>query len=252
MLSDTAEWYLEGLLNYEQANNTHEFSQVEFSRDTLTWPAGNGEISFQDLQGLYTTINEMAADIAIQNGNPSYTFDIIDLQLIETNLKNDEQSVEVTLSGGIKGPTPTYTSFGSEDYWYSGGLQGKCDEFIGQCIGRDATTELEDHFTLAATEPSYFISISTVYARAHDYETSDNPFGYYMMWAENSNHSNNCLSPDELNYYLSKWNYIKNLNKPEDKTFCSVDVYSDCIVGSGNDFYTYILKYGVNIGSDPN
>jgi hypothetical protein len=194
----------------------------------------------------------MAADIAIQNGNPAYTFDIIDLQLIETNLKNDEQSVEVTLSGGIKGTTPTHVAFGPEDYWYSSELKGKCGDYIGQFIGRDATTELTKQFMLPATIPSYFVSIETFLAHADHYPTSDNPYGYYMIWYENSNHSNNCLSPGELNYYLSKWEYIKNLNKPVNKTFCSVEINLDYIVGRDTDFYTYSIKYGINIGCPTN
>jgi hypothetical protein len=256
-LSDTAEWYLEGLLNYEQANNTHEFSQVEFSRDTLTWPAGNGEISFQDLQGLYTTINDMAADIAIQNGNPAYTFDIIDLQIIETNLKNDERLVEVTISGGTKDLTPTHESFGPEDYWYAAGFQGKCSEFIGQCIGRDATTELKVHFMLPKTIPSYFVSVESVWVYAADYPTNDNPYGNYMMW-ESPSSEIDCLGPEELNYYLSKFNYIKNDNNPENKTFKTVDVFYDFISGDGSkaitssEFHSYRLFYGINIGSPIN
>ena len=250
--ADSAEWYLEGLLNYEQANNTHQFIQIEFFNDTLAWPEGNGVISNQDLQVVYASVNELAQNRAQQNGNPDYTFNVVDLQVIETGLKNGEKAVVVNLSGGLPGTIPTYIGFLADDYWTSGGLQGKCDIYSGLCIGRDATTELEYHFTFAATIPGYYISVSTAYAHAIDYETDDNPYGYYMMWVENENHSNNCLSPGELNYYLSKWDYIKNTNKPVNKTFITVDVKNDCIVGFGDDFYTYELKYGVNIGSNPN
>lgn len=253
MTADSAEWYIEGLLNYEQANNTHEFTQIEFFNDTLVWPEGNGIVSNQDLQEVYASVNEIVQNIAQQNGNPNYTFNVIDLQVIETGLKNGEKEVVVNLSGGLPGTIPTYIGFLADDYWTSGGLQGKCELYSGLCIGRDATTELEYHFTFSATIPSYYVSISTVFAYAFDYETDDNPYGYYMMWVENENSSNNCLSPGELNYYLSKWDYIKNINKPANKTFITVDVKNDCIVGSGNDdFHTYELKYGVNIGSNSN
>ncbi|MGV8113347.1 MAG: hypothetical protein AB2L17_10605 [Lentimicrobium sp.] len=251
MTSDSAEWHLEGLLNFEQANNTHEFIQVEFLYDTLTWPASNGVISYEGLQQVYATVNELARSMALQSGNPDYTFDVIDLQVIETGLKNGEQAVMVSLSGGLPGTIPTYMPFDATDYWESGGLQGKCDIYAGQFMGRDATTELEDHFRGPYTIPSYFVSIETIYARAFDNEATDNPYGDYMMWMENSNHSNHCLSPGELNYYLSKWDFIKNKYKPANKTYCSVDVFYDVAVGNWPDFYTYILKYGINIGSSP-
>lgn len=250
--ADSAEWYLEGLLNYEQANNTHEFIQIEFLYDTLVWPASNGDISYEGLQQLYALVNELTQAVVQQNGNPDYTFNVIDLQLIEPEHKSSGKQLIVALSGGLPGTTPTYIGFATDDYWTSGGLQGKCDMYEGQCIGRDATTELEYHFTFAETIPGYYVSVSTVSAHAIDYETDDNPYGYYMMWVENENHSNNCLSPGELNYYLSKWDYIKNINKPANKTFITVNVINNCIVGSGNNFYTYELKYGVNIGSNPN
>lgn len=254
MTSDSAEWHLEGLLNFEQANNTHEFIQVEFLYDTLTWPASNGVISYEGLQQVYASVNDLARSMALQSGNPDYTFDVIDLQVIETGLKNGEQAVMVSLSGGLPGTIPTYMPFDATDYWESGGLQGKCDIYAGQFMGRDATTELEDHFRGPYTIPGYYISVDTFYAHAFDNEDPDNPYGDYMMWMENKNHSNNCLSPGELNYYLSKWDFIKNKYKPVNKTYCSVDVELDVIVfpNSSEEFHTYILKYGVNIGSNPN
>ncbi len=254
MTSDSAEWHLEGLMNFEQANNTHEFIQVEFLYDTLTWPASNGVISYEGLQQVYATVNELARSMALQSGNPDYTFDVIDLQVIETGLKNGEQAVVVALSGGLPGTIPTYMPFDATDYWESGGLQGKCDIYAGQFMGRDATTELEDHFRSPYTIPSYFVSIFTVDAHAFDNEATDNSYGDYMMWMENSNHSNNCLSPGELNYYLSKWDFIKDKYKPANKTYCSVDVQWNIIVTPYSDegFHTYTLKYGVNVGSNPN
>jgi hypothetical protein len=253
MASDSAEWHLEGLLNFEQANNTHEFIQVEFLYDTLAWPASNGVISYEGLQQVYASVNELAQSMALNNGNPDYTFDVIDLQVIETGLKSGEKDVVVALSGGLLGTIPTYTPFDLTDYWESGNLLGKCDEFAGQYIGRDATTELEHHFKGPYTYPSYFVSLSYVWVFYCENEADDNPFGYYMMWFEMGNGSNDCLSPDELNYYLSKWDYLKNKYKPEGKTFCSVDVIYDNIVGSkGSHAHTYYMTYGVNIGSNPN
>lgn len=256
MPSDSAEWHLEGLLNYEQANNTHEFTEVEFNRDTLLWPAENGEISYQDMQNLYAAINEMAEDMAIQNGNPEYTLDIIDLQIVKTGFKSNEQSVEVTLSGGTKGTTPTHASFGPDDYWFSAGLQGKCGDFTGQYLGRDATTELEKQFMNPKTIPSYYVSIESGYAHAPDYPTHDNPYGNFMIWERSGYISDNyCLSPDELNYYVSKFNYIEYTRRPAGKTFKTVDVIYDFYVPTGllgSEFYTYELYYGVKSGYPTN
>jgi len=253
MEADSAVWYLEGLLNYEQANNSHEFQKVKFLYDTLQWPASNGSISFQDLQQLYVSVNELAQHMAQQNENSEFTFNVIDLQLDETGFKNGEQAVVVTLSGGLLATIPTYLPFDLTDYWRSGDLLGKCDEFTGQHIGRDATTELENRFKIPYTQPGYFVSIASRYITCLDNLANDNPYGYFMLWYENINHSNHCLSPGELNYYLGKWEYLKNKYKPEGLTFCSADVIFDIIMSTDpRRCHSYDVKYGVFIGSNPN
>lgn len=253
MATDSAEWYLEGLLNFEQANNTHEFAQLQFLYDTLAWPESNGEITIENLQQLYANVNQIAQSMALQNGSPDYTFDIIDLQVIETGLKSGETAVKVTLAGGLTTTTPAYIGFGPTDYWTSGGLQGKCDIYSGQGVGKDATTELEWRFKGPYTQPGYFVSIVTAFAYGFDNPDPNNPYGEYMMWVENSNHSNNCLDPEELNYYLGKWDYLKNKYNPVGKTFCTVDVVWAIPVGySDEGLHSYEIKYGINIGSNPN
>ena len=253
MLSDSAEWYLEGLLNYEQANNTHEFTQVEFLYDTLAWPSGNGVISYEDIQLVYASVNDLAENMAQQSGSPDYTFDVIDLQVIdlqviETGLKNGEQVLVVSLSGGLPGKAPTYVGFLEDDYWLFGYGEGKCGDYSGQYIGRDATTELQHHIRFVPTTPSYHVSVETQIALPDEFPASDNPYGYYMIWMLDGP-ATECLSPDELNYYLSKFDYIKNFKQPAGKTFITVDVNCTFILGESSDYlHFYNLKYGVNIG----
>ena len=258
MTSDSAEWHLEGLLNYEQANNTHEFIQVEFLYDTLTWPASNGVINYEGLQQVYASVNDLAQNMALQSGNPDYTFDVIDLQVIETGLKSGEKSVVVTLSGGLLGTIPTYVGFGTDDYWYWGWDAGKCGDFTGQYIGRDASTELQDHFTSVPFQHSYFISIVEVPAEPwnENFQDDNNPYGNSMIFENTGSPSGivYCVSPEELNYYLSKFDYIKNFLKPTGKTYKTVLVEDDFVPMGGNFpiFHRYKLFYGVNIGSNPN
>ncbi|MBW6491649.1 MAG: hypothetical protein K0B15_10715 [Lentimicrobium sp.] len=254
MEADSALWYLEGLLNYEQANNTHEFQQIDFYYDTLPWPASNGTISTHNIQQIYASLSEQSQLIAYQNGDPAYTFNLIDLNLLETDSKTSTQALAVTLSGGLPEAISSYLAFSEDDYWISGGLLGKCDIYAGQCVGRDATTELEYFFNLPKTNPGFYVSIESVDAHAFDYPASDNPYGNYKIWAENINHSNNCLDPDELNYYLSKWEFIRSINKPADKTFCAVDVQWNIVVGklSNEGFHTYSISYGEYVGSNNN
>jgi hypothetical protein len=256
MATDSAEWYLEGLLNFEQANNTHEFAQLQFLYDTLAWPESNGEITMENLQQLYANVNQIAQSMALQNGSPDYTFDIIDLQVIETGLKSGETAVKVTLAGGLTTTTPAYIGFGPTDYWYWGWDAGKCEDFTGQYIGRDAASELQYHFTFAPFQQSYFIDIDEIWAQPWDFPTTDNPYGSYMIFENTHIQGQNlyCVSPDELNYYLGKFDYIKNSLKPIGKTYKNVLVEDDFGTTGGNFpiIHRYKLFYGVNIGSNPN
>ena len=250
MTSDSAEWHLEGLFNFELANNTHLFEQLEFLYDTLAWPESNGEINFENLQQLYANVNELAQTLASQNGNPDYTFDVIDLQVLETGLKSGEKAVVVAIASGLA--IPTYIGFnfefGPTDYWSWGWKEGKCDDFTGQYDGFDATTELEKRFNSAQFGNGYFVSVEEVWGEPGDFPAVDNPFGSYMIF-ENTQSSSGltyCISPEEMNYYLSKFGHIKNFLKPTGKSFKNVAVIDD-FIPMGSPFpilHRYRFYYG--------
>jgi hypothetical protein len=55
-----------------------------------------------------------------------------------------------------------------------------------------------------------------------------------------------CIDFNELNYYLSKFDYIKSINQPPGKTFKSVTVLDDQIPNYTDNFWhIYNLYYGV-------
>ena len=255
--ADSAEWYLEGLLNYEQANNDHIFGDVDFYHDTLTVNVTNGQISLDQLSILYSTINALAVTIKQQTGNENYTFDIIDLKLESTGLKSGAQELIVSFSGGILGSGLNYVPFGSTDYWYWGFGMGKCDEYTGQYIGRDATTELQRKFRnpIAVPGPGYFVSNETIQVMAGvDPEFDDffnAPYDGYMIFSQSGLNPDfdQCLSPDDLNYYLSKFDFIRNTKRPVGKQYKTVNVNYTISTSLGRWLHVhyYILYYGVKI-----
>jgi len=254
MTSDSAVWYLEGLLNLEQANNDHVFGDVDFFHDTLTVTVTDGQVSLSDLNNLYTTIDTWAETLKQQSGNEDYTFDIIDLNLEETGLKNGEKNLIISLSGGILGTGLNYYPFGASDYWFWGKSLGKCGDFAGQYVGRDATTELQYKFRnpIAVPGAGYFTSIQFVYAMFYDFPDDNNPFGLYMLFYASGNEPTPpyepCLSPEELNYYLSKFDYIKTVKQIPGKTYKTVEVVEDFGLGYGWEYlHDYRLYYGIKI-----
>lgn len=249
--ADSAEWYVEGLLNYELANNTHEFENLTFIKDTITFPSENGSISYENLNNIYLYISELADSIK-QSSMQGYNFDIIDLKILNTDWNN--QGIAITLSGGIYDVAPINFQFGDDDYWFWSGKNGKCGDYTGQFIGRDATTELQRAFN-SKVKPAdtYYVSIESNWALPTDHATNDNPYGHFMIYAFQED-CNYCIGPDELNYYLSKFDYIKEFHKPIGKEFINVTVQMDGIVGKGckSLCHSYLLYYGKDIVANPN
>jgi hypothetical protein len=253
LIADSAEWYLEGLLNLEQANNSHEFGRVDFYHDTLMVNLMGNQVSLDDLNNLYSAISDWANSIKQSKDNESYTFDIVDLTIVETGLKNGEKNLAVSLSGGLIGSTQNYVPFDSTDYWYWGYGMGKCGDFTGQYMGRDATTELEYKIMhpLAVEPTGYFIDVESVWVMFYDFPDYNSPNGESMLFTASGSGPEPydvCISPEELNYYLSKFDYIKSSYSFPGKTFKTVDVIEDFVVGrSWMIMHDYILFFGKKI-----
>lgn len=256
MAADSAEWYLEGLLNFEQANNNHVFGDVDFYHDTLTVTVTDGQISLDELNNLYTTIDAWAENLQQQSGNEDYTFDIVDLNLETTGLKSGTQNLVVSLSGGVPGIGLNYVPFGPTDYWYWGSWMGKCGEFW-QNIHADAATELQRKFRnpIAVPGAGYYTSIDVIDVipgfDSEFYDPDNAPYDGYMLYRESVEYINfdRCLSPSDLNYFLSKFDYIKNKKQPVRKQYKTVNVNHLLIYNSGEWIQThkYSLYYGIKI-----
>jgi len=253
MPADSAEWYLEGLLNYEQANNSHVFGDVDFYYDTLAVNVANGQISLDELNYLYTGIDNRAEAIRQETGNENYTFDIVDLKLETTGLKSGTQDLIVSLSGGIIGSGLNYVPFGPSDSWYWGYGMGKCE---GGFIGRDASTELQRKFRnpIAVPGAGYFISVESIleFPGAPEFDDPFNaPYDGYMIYSQGGLNPDfdQCLSPADLNYYLSKFDFIRDTRKPSNKQYKTVDVNYNLSTSLGTwlHIHTYTLYYGVKI-----
>lgn len=259
MAADSAEWYLEGLLNLELANNNHVFGDVDFYHDTLMANVTFGQISLEELNNLYTAIDVWAETIQQQSGNENYTYDIVDLNLESSGLKSGTQNLVVSLSGGLPGIGFNYIPFGITDYWYWGFGLGKCGSYSGS-IGRDASTELQHKFRnpIAVPGAGYYTDVVAILVMAgfdpEFYDPDNAPYDGYMMYSQSGLDPafDQCLSHTDLNYYLSKFDYIINTKKPVGKQYKTVNVGYDfsTSIGYWIHIHTYTLYYGIKI-DDP-
>lgn len=252
---DSAIWYLEGILNLENAVNTHSFEDVIFYHDTINLVVNNDSIQSADYSAIYNEITAWLNSILVDS-NANVNFDFIDISLLEESFKSTSTQLVVSTSAGELTATTimNYVPFSQIDFWNWAWGEGKCGDFSGQAMGKDATTELQRKFTHPVSQPTagYFVSVEDRTVMAFEYE-ENNPYSGYMMFYAGGSGSGPgvgpCLSPEELNYYLSKFDFIKTDQCPNGKEFKTVEVEPTISTGIGywDYLHQYNLYYGIKV-----
>lgn len=256
MQLDSSVWYIEGLLNYEQANNLHNFSNLNFFRDSITLTPVNGSLSLEQINSAYDQFTATLQAMLAQQNDTGYHIDLADINLQSTGFKDGSVELVLGASGGTNG-IPNYTPFGTTDYWRWGWDLGKCGSYTGG-VGQDATDLLQYKFNhpLYAGQPGYVTDVDLAIVTGADFPSdpaNPGPYCDYIIFYTPYNPPGfqPCLSPDELNFYLSYFDYIKEAMRPVGKTFRNVEVYPDVVYGSpSSKIHSYYLHYGYLI--DPN
>lgn len=255
---DSANWYLEGLLNYEQANNNHQFDGLQFFYDTLVMYTSGAELSIADLNEAHTYFSNKLTEIAQAQNITDFAFDAVDISIATNGLKSGETQLTMVVGGGSN-TIGYYTAFGLTDYWTWGMQGGKCGTFAGQGGLSDAAQELNYKFNhpLVVPGPGYYTDVLPVYADGTEFPDPNNPgpyCDYKIFWFDASNTGIwPCLGPDELNYYLSTMPYIINAKRPVGKSYVNVNVTAMLILNGDNKYWhSYALSYGYFHQNDPN
>lgn len=243
-----ADWYIEGLLNLEKAYNYHDFINQQFSRDSITLVISNDSISGDQIELVYEYFLNILDMIEANQGNPNFGFDIIDIYSVETGLKDGSLMMYMESAYG-DGWACNYVPFNENDYWYWGWNMGKCNGYQGS---GDAADKLEYKFNhpIILGQAGFYTSNVTLTAFPWEYDDFSNstPWGDFMMFCYDLATppiEEPCLSPSDLNFYLSKFDYIKEDKKPADKTFKVVDVGEDIVLGTEIRLHYYDLTYGI-------
>ena len=249
--TDSATWYLEGLLNYENANNDHQFDGLEFFKDSIIITTLGNSLSLNELNEAYLRFTNKLNLISQTKNDSNFTFDAISLTYEPSGLKNGEAKFAMVVSGGLN-IVGAYLAFGPTDYWVWGLSLGKCGPYSGGTS--NAALELEYRFNHPVigipSESGYYTEVETVYASGQEYPDPNNPGPYcdYKIFYFDAGNTGiwPCISPTELNYYLSTFSYVMNDKKPPLKTFINVSVDALFFPNYTNIyFYYYNLHYGI-------
>ena len=251
--ADSATWYVEALLNYEQANNAHNFTGLEFYKDSVLLNSTNGEIPIQELDDAYSYFNGVIATILQQANDPLLNVDLIDVSFDETGLKDGTVEMELVVSTG-KGSSINYTLFPDSADWYWGDDLGACgDNNSGD--ETDAADKLEYKFNhpISVGQSGWFTGVVDIWLDGYDYPDNSYPGNpgphcnkMIFLYDPDAIEDPPCIEHEELNYYLSKFDYIKADTQPTGKTFKTVDVL-DYSSGTGSSvfyWYWYVMYYG--------
>lgn len=208
-LSD-AEWNLTALQNFELCDASYYSS--EMIADTLYFEieTKNDSISLFELNNVFEYNVHNIVDKYNKMDGESKSIYYINTKIDNNSRDGIAKVTTVSMMYNNKMINSYPNRFGPTDYWYDFDGKGKCSDYIWQCEGRDATTEINSK--LQSYIPSYEcngriyftniveLSINTI---TDYYECEDSPYPPYCLYVGDS-HYNNCLSPEELNWYLDK------------------------------------------------
>ncbi len=254
---DSANWYIEGLLNYENANNNHQFDGLTFFYDTLVLYTAAGSLSNTELNDVYAYFTNQLYEITQSNNDPDFAFDAIDISITTSGLKNGETQLTMVVGGGPN-TVGVYEAFGATDYWIWGMQGGKCGAYAGQGGLSDAALQLNYKFSHPLAVPAgYFTGLFYVLATGDEFPDPNNPGPYcdYKIFRFDAWNTGiyPCLAPNELNYYLAKMPEIIADKKPDGKTYAYANAYAMFFPNFGNLYYhEYKLWYGDFTTIDPN
>ncbi|MDR0969791.1 MAG: hypothetical protein LBM67_04570, partial [Lentimicrobiaceae bacterium] len=261
--TEEAMWHLTALLNFDYGDAGHEFS--EFVNDTsyIVISKTDDGVSYEELNNAYTDLQEFV-ETAYE------TSDLDDKHVyvvVAKAVSEDDENMTIETVSTL-GTLGSYSStFGPTDYWYFCCLEGKCGEYEGQYVGRDATTELTSKLNtnkgvLAAVGGRiYYTDVHSkylygAYTGIDNIADPNSPCGYRIFFQMNDDNAISCFCPDDMNYYLWSYNDLGNQYKPEGQHIISFLVEYDYIASLPVSSSSYILTidYGtanvISTGAD--
>ena len=201
--------------NFSMCDASHYSTEMIADTLKVSLDVSSGEVSLSDLNDLYeSTKQEILEKFAALTGNQKAIYCI--KSSVNSTTKNDLNGFSGTINVDVVSQMEesfvnpgSPSSFGDTDYWYDFDHLGKCDIYIGQCVGRDCITELNSKMAYMLDIPlcgegyrRYLTDIadSTIYA--HDLPDPSSPNGYYALPWRSFWDDPYCVSPSEMNYYL--------------------------------------------------
>lgn len=265
---DSAKWYLEGLLNYENANNNHEMGEVNLYYDSIIINTDTNQVNSSSLFVAYQAL------VKKLNGINDAENNLIKFNMISLSIKSgdvsDEHKIIMTVSAGKESKAMKFVPFVTGDAWVFGYGGGCCttDPYNPNYWNHtsDAAEQLQYKInnSVRSQKTGYYVNISSVVVTEGQWDQ------YYPgRWTPSTiflangtgayaPESEPCLNDVELNYYLGKFEQVATNAIPHGKSFLNVDIYGVFLGFSGEPVshwsrgHHYNIFYGDIVSQLPN
>lgn len=247
MCVDDALWLIEAVFNYRYSFAGQQFGTTESYVNEIEFDLKDDHIFFSKVKKIIREVN----DVVYKNFE-SNVFE--NKHVVSIGIESNDTCIVVnTVIGEFKdnASKKSWTPFNSTSYWYAGLGNGKCDDYAGQFIGRDATTEIErlaHYYFPAHHNKYYYTNITKVENRMYYYyyangsEPYDDYCDFYLFFRHTA--PGNCLDPNEMNFYMNGFETIMNQHKPSGKYFVTVDYVYESQPPSLRWHKIKLLQYG--------
>jgi hypothetical protein len=241
MTVEEAVWNIEATLNYTY----NDFEATEFiSVDTVRVPiniSASGEINFNDVVAAYIELENN-----LTNFVGEYSLCLADVEIIES--ANKSEGDELTMTTVVNSKFSLPFTFGTTDYWKAF-WGGKCGAYSGY-TDRNARTELsrKANYTRSYPANGYITDINTV-----EFVPYENPdYQDYLFYQSGDNNiipfEQECLNPDELNYWLVQFKQLAIDYRPDDKEIAGYYMnWTGYNIPDESYYYTHFaeISYGI-------
>lgn len=249
---DSAIWYSEGALNYTYSIYDSDF--VYISRESSLFSINLNRDNTVNETDFISTYSKMVDSLEVQYDNiQSLTKHLMICDIIDVSNSVGRLDLQM-ISVIVYDYNPIYySSFGPTDYWYAGANLGKCNGYSGS---GDAAQQLQYKLLhpLVTNVPNvriFHFPVTTV-GDINPYYYNYIPAprgkrGYYFEGGGNAGIQ--CLSPSELNFYLSTNGIpfiIDDNNEISGYEFSDIVVRYDYM--AGNDYWIETHKLDITYG----
>ena len=243
IMLNEALWNLEAGVNYEFRSNKDSITDIVYDSTFViisTSTNANDELiaNIVDVMAAYSSLLSFTYSVLTENGQTNYLL-MADVEVTELN--DGSATVKMTSARGPISHKPWGCYVQNSDYWYPALGMGYCfGDSIGFGQGQDASTRLNGLFnnkkcmSYDCSGTIFFTNIVT-YTNIYFYE---NQYNVNCFWL---GYINDCLNPQEMNYWLDNGFYAIDGMRPQGKVF--IDIFFDWDIIPGNFSSTSGVHY---------